>query len=237
MARIILEAYPLAVMRIIFAFKALYAKAMPWAKDRLHWGVDLEAYFVPCMAMAAGIVVRASRFDPGWGRYVTIQHPGGWQTIYAHLSQVDVREGEQIVAGQVIGITGDSGSAEDQPHLHIELRMPGAPGAGPRGQLDPLLYVMAQPPTITPPPVFEQPSVVGYEIALPVRWRLVQPVLNIRTVPSALDDRTIVGQMVQGDEVEGAAISGAEVWVRIAGEPVTWCAALHGGRVYLEVVI
>lgn len=238
-ARIVLERFPLAVMRIIFAFKALYEKAMPWAKDRVHWGVDLEAYFVPCMAMGDGVIVRASRFDPvGWGHYVTIQHKGGWQTIYAHLSEVHVQEGQFVPAGHVIGITGDSGSADGQPHLHLELRMLGVPDAGPRGQLDPFLYMGAQQPG-SPPPLADEPPVpdsglpVGIEAAPPgMQFTVVAQGLRIRNGPGT--GYMEIGQHAVGTELTAQRVYIPEYWIEF--KPGQWSAAKHDGNSYLEPI-
>ena len=234
--KIILEMYPLDEVEITFDFKDLYDEPKDWAKDRLHWGVDLKAYFVRCMAMAGGVVVRASRFDPtGWGKYVTIQHPGGYQTVYAHLSEVNVKEGQTVKAGEVIGITGDTGSADGYPHLHIELRAPGAPDAGPRGQLNPLYYIQAQSPDITPPPVFEPADVAATVVNYPSRWQLMpgRPYLYVRDTPSTATPLSVVGQLEPLQIVEAVGFAG-DIWVKLDGADDKFCAVQHNGVRYLR---
>ncbi len=234
-----LKAWPLIRLIIIFAFKALYDEAKDWAKDRVHWGVDLQAYFEPCMAMLEGVVIRASRFDPvGWGHYVTILHEGGYQTIYAHLSEVHVKEGDKVTAGQVIGVTGDSGSAEDDPHLHIELRKDGEPGAGPRGQLDPFLYMGAQQPGSPPPPADEPPVPdsglpVGIEAAPPgMQFTVVAQGLRIRNGPGT--GYMEIGQHAVGTELTAQRVYIPEYWIEF--KPGQWSAAKHDGNSYLEPI-
>jgi murein DD-endopeptidase MepM/ murein hydrolase activator NlpD len=86
---------------------------------KFHHGVDLPAAEgTPAMAMRRGRVESAGKAG-GYGLQVVIEHPGGWKTRYAHLSRIDVREGQWIRRGQVIGRTGDSGRSTG-PHLHLE---------------------------------------------------------------------------------------------------------------------
>jgi murein DD-endopeptidase MepM/ murein hydrolase activator NlpD len=62
----------------------------------------------------------------GFGNYVLIAHPGGFATIYAHLSSVAVAVGDQVVAGQGIAAVGNSGNSYGS-HLHFEIREAGVP--------------------------------------------------------------------------------------------------------------
>ena len=83
-------------------------------------GIDL-----PCprgtevRAWAKGKVLR-SRWSPGGGRCLWIQHPGGIKTYYAHLSATWVLEGETVRAGQKIGESGSTGQSTT-PHLHFSV--------------------------------------------------------------------------------------------------------------------
>jgi murein DD-endopeptidase MepM/ murein hydrolase activator NlpD len=100
--------------------------AYGWRRDpftgtpRFHKGIDVaQAYGQDVPAAGAGRVVFAG--DRGnYGTTVVVEHSSGQQTLYAHLSAADVRAGEQVDAGQVIGRTGDSGRATG-PHLHFEV--------------------------------------------------------------------------------------------------------------------
>ncbi len=93
---------------------------------RFHAGVDLVApKGTPVVSAGPGRVVWAGRRSGGWGLLVTVAHSMGVRTMYAHLSHVDVRLGQQVGAGAQIGQVGASGRATG-PHLHFELRLRGA---------------------------------------------------------------------------------------------------------------
>lgn len=86
--------------------------------------VDLSTPIgTPVMAAADGLVIvaRSYGYNGGYGEYIAIDHPNGTQTVYAHLSNVYVTSGMEVVQGQTIGLSGDSGRSTG-PHLHFEVR-------------------------------------------------------------------------------------------------------------------
>jgi murein DD-endopeptidase MepM/ murein hydrolase activator NlpD len=91
---------------------------------RRHAGVDLEAdYGAVVSAAGDGFVVWAG-WTSGHGRMVIIEHAAGYQTLYSHLSQVLALPNTPVVAGQAIGLVGNSGRSTG-PHLHLEVRHDG----------------------------------------------------------------------------------------------------------------
>jgi murein DD-endopeptidase MepM/ murein hydrolase activator NlpD len=91
-----------------------------------HKGVDISASAgTPVRATADGIIVY-SAFESGYGRLVVVDHGGGMQTYYAHLSQFFVHSGQEVRRGDIVGAVGSSGRATS-PHLHYEVRLGGAP--------------------------------------------------------------------------------------------------------------
>lgn len=93
---------------------------------RFHAGVDLAARQGDgVFATAAGRVVQ-SGWSGGYGLAVTIDHGGGLETRYAHLSRLEVAAGEDVEAGERIGLVGSTGRSTG-PHLHYELRRSGRP--------------------------------------------------------------------------------------------------------------
>ncbi|MEM5340829.1 M23 family metallopeptidase [Paraburkholderia azotifigens] len=94
-----------------------------YGERRFHTGVDLTAPAgTPIYAAAAGIVEMAVD-GRGYGKHVVLRHDDGYSTYYAHLSLFadDLKLGQRIEQGQVIGYVGRTGTATG-PHLHYEVR-------------------------------------------------------------------------------------------------------------------
>lgn len=107
------------------------------ARDRTsdyHDGVDLVARAGTAVrASAAGKVLFAGVEPRQFGNLVVIDHGDGWQSAYAFLSQITVKEGEQVGQGKRLGLSGQTGRARG-PELHFELRRHNKP-VDPAGQL------------------------------------------------------------------------------------------------------
>lgn len=91
-------------------------------EQRIHTGTDIAAPLgTPVIAAMTGRVLLAD-FLGGYGMAVAIEHDQGTQqTLYAHLSELFVKPGEQVKQGTVIGRVGTTGNSTG-PHLHFELR-------------------------------------------------------------------------------------------------------------------
>ncbi len=88
---------------------------------RLHAGVDLAAPSgTPVVAVGAGTVVQSGEWAGGYGISVLIDHHNGFLTHYAHFSATLMQVGEQVQAGQQIGLEGSTGHSTG-PHLHFEV--------------------------------------------------------------------------------------------------------------------
>jgi murein DD-endopeptidase MepM/ murein hydrolase activator NlpD len=97
---------------------------------QLHAGLDLAAPAgTPIRAAAGGTVLRAGWFG-GYGRYTCVGHGAvreqRMMTCYGHQLRILVQPGQQVAAGQVIGLVGSTG-ASTGPHLHFEVRLGGRP--------------------------------------------------------------------------------------------------------------
>ncbi len=109
-----------------FRITSYYGYRRVWvAGSNFHYGIDLAAPAgTPVYAARGGRVIFA-----GWGyyygRYVRIDHGGGVETRYAHLSRLAVRTGQYVRRGQVIGYVGASGRGAYGVHLHFEIRLRG----------------------------------------------------------------------------------------------------------------
>lgn len=88
----------------------------------MHTGVDISAPVgTPIKATADGIVIHANWYD-GYGRCVIVDHGNGYQTLYGHLSRIDVIDGQEIRQNEMVGRVGSSGRSTG-PHLHYEVRV------------------------------------------------------------------------------------------------------------------
>ena len=93
---------------------------------RPHMGVDICAPTgTAIMAPAEGIVMIAGR-EAEYGRLVCLDHGHGFTTMFGHLNEIQVKIGDRIQAGQVLGTVGTSGNTTG-PHLHYEVRIYGQP--------------------------------------------------------------------------------------------------------------
>lgn len=93
---------------------------------RFHHGTDLRMAYGQDVRSAGGGIVKSVSDAGGYGLMVAIDHGGGLETRYAHLSAASVTPGETIAAGQVIARSGNSGRSTG-PHLHFEVREDGQP--------------------------------------------------------------------------------------------------------------
>lgn len=93
-------------------------------KWRAHLGTDYGAPTgTPVRTVGDGVVEFAG-WQNGFGNVIHVRHSGDRQTVYAHLSRIDVKKGQRIEQGQKIGAVGATGWATG-PHLHFEFRVKG----------------------------------------------------------------------------------------------------------------
>ncbi len=91
-----------------------------------HLGIDIGAAMgAPVYASDSGVVVYAGSISGGYGLMVMIDHGNGFHTLYAHLSNIIVRCGQNVAQGQTIAYSGSTGNSTG-PHLHFEIRYMGA---------------------------------------------------------------------------------------------------------------
>lgn len=91
------------------------------AENRRHQGLDLGGRRgSPILAAHEGVVIYAGQGFRGYGKMVMIEYDSKWASLYAHLDRIDVREGDRVYGGDVIGKMGRTGRATGV-HLHFEL--------------------------------------------------------------------------------------------------------------------
>lgn len=105
-----------------------------------HRGIDFggKPSGEPIRTPIAGRVSYSSHYS-GWGNLVGITDHAGCIHLFAHLSQRNVRVGDQVEKGQVIGLNGSTGSSTG-PHLHYQINVPNGGVTGTHNYCDPKLY-------------------------------------------------------------------------------------------------
>jgi murein DD-endopeptidase MepM/ murein hydrolase activator NlpD len=94
--------------------------------QEIHKGVDISGEVGTVIHVTADGVVRFADMMSGYGRLVVIDHGGGVETWYAHMSRTYVHAGQEIRRGELIGAVGMSGRVT-APHLHYEVHVNGRP--------------------------------------------------------------------------------------------------------------
>ncbi len=95
-------------------------------KKRYHYGVDIDLETGDAVNSAFDGKVRIAKKSKSYGNVIVVRHANGLETYYAHLSKINVVVGQEIFAGDVIGLGGNSGRSRGS-HLHFEIRYLGHP--------------------------------------------------------------------------------------------------------------
>ncbi len=91
---------------------------------RMHTGIDISApKGTPIYATGDGVVVNAGR-ESGYGIVCEIKHGYGYQTLYGHMSKINVKTGQRVKRGEIIGLVGSTGLSK-APHVHYEVILNG----------------------------------------------------------------------------------------------------------------
>lgn len=119
-ARYISVCYPLSHIKVNSPYG--YRKDPFTGKRKFHNGIDLHARSAKVFSMLQGRVIAVGQ-DKVSGKYVTLQH-GNFTVSYCHLSRVLASQGQVVNAGEVVGITGNTGRSTGE-HLHLTIRHKG----------------------------------------------------------------------------------------------------------------
>lgn len=98
----------------------------PFTKARkFHYGMDFTApRGTPIYATGDGVITRADNTATGYGNHVVIDHGFGYESLYGHLYKYNVRAGQKVLRGDIIGFVGSTGRSE-APHCHYEVSKDG----------------------------------------------------------------------------------------------------------------
>lgn len=94
---------------------------------RFHYGMDFSAPIgTEIYAAGDGVVKKVETSRSGYGRWVVIDHGFGYETLYGHMSKFNVKVGDKVKRGSVIGYVGNAGKSTG-PHVHYEVHKNGKP--------------------------------------------------------------------------------------------------------------
>ncbi|MCZ2443653.1 MAG: peptidoglycan DD-metalloendopeptidase family protein [Flavobacteriales bacterium] len=102
-------------------------------RRRMHYGTDIDLETGDKVQVAFEGIVRYAKYNKSYGNLVVVRHPNGLETYYAHLSAIEVKSGDYLQAGDVVGLGGNTGHSFGS-HLHFEARFLGMP-------IDPVLLI------------------------------------------------------------------------------------------------
>lgn len=105
----------------VLPFKGPLTSVFGWRKRRPHYGTDINLETGDTVVAAFDGMVRIAKLNRSYGNVVIIRHANGLETVYAHLSKINVEPGQVVEAGQHIGLGGNTGHSFGS-HLHFEIR-------------------------------------------------------------------------------------------------------------------
>jgi murein DD-endopeptidase MepM/ murein hydrolase activator NlpD len=119
----------------IWPTQGVFTSGYGWRWGRMHKGIDLANNVgTPIVAARRGRVAFSGWHDGGYGYLVTISHPDGSRSLYAHNSRLMVTAGQEVAQGTLIALMGSTGRSTG-PHLHFEIHPPS------RGAVNPLQFL------------------------------------------------------------------------------------------------
>jgi len=94
---------------------------------KFHSGLDFAApQGTPIYATANGTVKVAGNLGNGYGNHVVVNHGYGYETLFGHMFKVNVRVGQYVKRGEILGYVGSTGKSTG-PHVHYEVHKNGRP--------------------------------------------------------------------------------------------------------------
>ncbi len=108
----------------VMPFKGNKTSEFGWRKRRPHYGTDIDLETGDTVRAAFDGMIRIAKVAYGYGNCIIIRHNNGLETVYGHLSRMDVEVGKIVKAGDVIGLGGNTGRSTGS-HLHWEIRYAG----------------------------------------------------------------------------------------------------------------
>jgi len=91
-----------------------------------HWGIDLKGREGASVGVMSGGIVKSAYFDTVYGNTIIVDHGEGIYSLYMHLQKINVKEGDKVERGDVIGLLGHTGYST-APHLHLSMKVNSIP--------------------------------------------------------------------------------------------------------------
>lgn len=118
----------LPIHKIVYTISSGYGKRIDPVTEtpKFHAGIDFAADYGTAVYATADGKINFTGNKGGYGNCIEIDHGNNYMTRYGHLSAIDVKRGQEVKRGQLIGKVGSSGKSTG-PHLHYEVRINNAP--------------------------------------------------------------------------------------------------------------
>ena len=189
---------------------------------RMHKGLDIKVYTGDTIRAAFTGKVRVVRYDAnGYGKFVVIRHDNGLETIYGHLSKQLVAENQNVKAGDVIGLGGNTGRSTGS-HLHFETRLCGV-------ALNPALFFDFRAQDVTCDTYVFRKSTIDRESAQATRLRGKNDQNGYNREDVVGTSRASVASRPESNTSTASSYSGATRYHKVeAGETVYSIARKHG---------
>ncbi|WP_317897366.1 peptidoglycan DD-metalloendopeptidase family protein [Aurantibacillus circumpalustris] len=105
----------------VLPYKGGLTSLFGWRKYRPHYGTDIDLETGDSVLACFDGMVRVAKYYRGYGNCVIIRHKNGLETVYGHMSKLLVESGQELSAGTLIGLGGNTGHSYGS-HLHFEIR-------------------------------------------------------------------------------------------------------------------
>lgn len=102
-------------------YKGVVTSEFGWRRRRPHYGTDINLETGDTVVAAFDGKVRIARFNKSYGNVVVVRHDNGLETVYAHLSKINVQPDDEVTSGTILGLGGNTGRSYGS-HLHFEIR-------------------------------------------------------------------------------------------------------------------
>ena len=190
-----------------------------WPPGSYNGGIDYAcAMGTPIIAAADGVVASIQQQASGYGWHVRINHGSGFLSIYGHMSRIDVAAGKVVQAGDVLGLSGNTGNSTG-PHLHFEVRKDNV-----EWNPEAMMVAWQAAPSTPRPEIPELPRVhVLPNVSLRVRRTAQVASNNITGQVTSRDGGLSVMQIVE---------VGGDVWLKIGYRQ--YIADTYRGTIFVE---